>query len=70
MPESPEHGYPVILIEQVARVNEKKNPILLLLVFIPEETDCIDGTLYPRLQSYRKLHRSAGGLGLRPGHLQ
>ena len=67
MPDSPEHGCPVLLIERAVRVNEEKIPILLLFMFILKDVHRMDGVLYPRLQSSRKLCRASGRLGLRPG---
>ena len=70
VPDSLEHGCPNLLIELVARVNEEKTPILLLLMFLPEDAHHMDGALYPCLQASHQLRRAAGGLGLRPGYLQ
>ena len=37
MQDIPLHGCTVFLIERVARVNEEKSPVLLILVLLPEE---------------------------------
>ena len=68
--DSPEHGCPVLLIERVARVNEEKPPILLILKLLPEDAHRVYGALYPRLQASRQLRHATGGLGLRPGYLE
>ena len=70
VPDRPEHGCPVIFIERVTRVNDEKSQILLLFMFLPEDTHYMDGALYPRLQSSWILRRAAGRLVLWPGHLQ
>ena len=51
MPDIPEHGCPVLLIERIARVNEEKPSILLLPVLIEEDVHCMDSALYPGLKA-------------------
>ena len=53
MPDSPEHGCPVLLIERITRVNEEKPPILLLPVLLEEDAHRMDGALYPGLKAAR-----------------
>ena len=49
MPDSLEHGCPVLLIELIVRVNEDKPPILPVL--LEEDAHCMDGALYPGLKA-------------------
>ena len=70
VPDSSEHGCPVLFIERVARVNKEKPPIFLLPVLLPEDTHRVDGALYPSLQAPCQLCGATGGLGLRPVDLQ
>ena len=53
VPDSPEHGCPVLLIERITRINEEKPPILLLPVFFEEDAYHMDGALYPGLKAAR-----------------
>ena len=53
MPDSPENGCPVLLIERIVRVTEEKPPILLLPVFLEEDAYRMDGDLYPGLKAAR-----------------
>ena len=62
MPDIPEHGCTVLLIERIARINEEKPPILLLTVLLEEDTHCMDGALYPGLKAAPYLSGTAGGL--------
>ena len=42
VPDGPEHGRPIQLVERVSCVNEQKSPLLLFLVLPPELIDGVD----------------------------
>ena len=51
MPDNPEHGCPVLLIERITRINEEKPPILLLPVLLKEDAHRMYGAIYPGLKA-------------------
>ena len=68
IPDPPQHGGPIILMERVSHINEEKPPVLILQVLLPQQLHVMYPPLDTRINPSTDMFSSTGLLCLYSGN--